>query len=59
MIALPPVLVGAVQFTVADALPPVAAPMTGTPGVVAGVTLDEELENAPEPSMLIAATVNV
>jgi hypothetical protein len=59
MIALPPVLAGAVQLTVAEALPVVGAPIVGAPGVVAGVTLVEELENNPEPMMLMAATVNV
>jgi hypothetical protein len=59
VIALPPVLVGAVQLTVADALPLAGAPMVGVPGVVAGVTLAEELENDPVPPTLMAATVKV
>jgi len=59
VITLPPELDGAVQVTVAEAFPPVAEPIVGSPGVVAGVTLDEEPENAPVPSMLMAATVKV
>ena len=42
----PPLLAGAVQVTVADAVPAVAVPMVGAPGVVAGVT---ELEAAEAP----------
>ncbi len=37
MIADPPLLTGAVQLTVAEALPRVAAPITGAPGTVAGI----------------------
>ena len=59
VIALPPVFVGAVQLTVTDALPLAGTPMVGVPGVVAGVTLAEELENEPVPTTLMAATVNV
>jgi hypothetical protein len=59
VIALPSVLAGALQLTVAEALPPAGAPMVGVPGVVAGVTLAEELENEPVPTTLMAATVNV
>jgi hypothetical protein len=57
--ALPPVLVGAVQLTVADALPLTGVAMVGAPGVVAGVTLADEAENEPVPTTLMAATVNV
>jgi hypothetical protein len=59
MIGLPPVFVGAVQMTVAEALPPSGASMVGGPGVVAGVTLAEEPENAPVPTPLMAATLKV
>ena len=56
---LPPVFVGAVQLTIAEAFPLVGRPMVGTPGVEAGVTLAEEFENEPVPTTLMAATVNV
>jgi hypothetical protein len=59
MIALPPVLPGAVQLTVADALPLEGIAIVGMPGVVAGVTLAEGPENRPVPVPLVAATVNV
>ena len=41
MIALPPLLTGAVKLTLAEALPPVAVTAVGAPGTVAGVTLFE------------------
>jgi hypothetical protein len=42
-----------------NALPGAAVPMVGAPGVVEGVTLVEELENAPVPIALMAATLKV
>ncbi len=57
--AAPPVEAGAVQLTVAEALPPVAVPMVGAPGVVAGVTELDWAEAVPVPTLLIAATVKV
>ena len=59
MIALPPLLAGAVKVTLAWALPAVAVPMVGAPGVVAGVTLFDAAEAAPVPTALVAVTVNV
>jgi hypothetical protein len=56
---LPPVFVGAAQLTVAEALPLAGASMVGIPGVVAGVTLAEEFENEPVPTILMAATEKV
>ena len=38
MMALPPLLAGTVQLTVAEALPATALPIVGAPGTVAGVT---------------------
>ena len=49
---------GAVQVTVAEAFPPVAVPMVGAPGVVAGVT-EADARLAPVPTPLMAATVKV
>jgi hypothetical protein len=59
VIALPPLLAGAVQLTVADALPPVAVMAVGAPGTVAGVTLLDGLEAGLVPIALVAVTVNV
>ena len=44
--ALPPLEAGAVQVTVAEALPAVAVPMVGAPGTVAGAVGVTELEAA-------------
>ena len=52
-------LAGAVKLTVACALPPVAVPIVGAPGTVAGVTLFEAAEAAPVPALFVAVTVNV
>jgi hypothetical protein len=59
MIAEPPSLAGAVNATVACALPAVAVPMVGAPGTPWGVTLFEGAEAAPVPTELVALTVNV
>jgi hypothetical protein len=59
VIALPPVLEGALQVIDAEALEPVAAPIVGAPGTVAGVTAFEALEKEPVPTTLMAATVKV
>ena len=59
MIGAPPVSVGAVQLTVAEALPAVAVPIVGAAGAVAGVTLLEAAEAGPVPAALVAATVKV
>ena len=54
-----PVLDGAVQVTVADPLPAVAATPVGAPGNVAGVTGLDGAEACPVPVALVAATVKV
>jgi hypothetical protein len=60
VIALPPVLEGALQVTDAEALPCEAVPMVGAPGTVgAGVTVFEALEKEPAPTVLMAATLKV
>ncbi len=57
--AAPPLEAGAVQVTVAEALPPVAVPMVGAPGTVAGVTELDAPDWAPVPTLLMAATLKV
>ena len=59
MIALPPLLLGAVKLTVACALPRVAVTPVGAPGTVAGVTALDGDEAAPAPTALLAVTVKV
>ena len=60
MIAEPPLEAGAVNVTVACALPAVAVPIVGTPGKVAnGVTLFDAAELLPVPIALVAFTLNV
>ena len=43
VIVLPPLEPGALKATLASAFPPVAAPMVGAPGTVAGVALSGSL----------------
>ena len=50
---------GAVQVTVAWALPAVADTLVGTPGGAAGVTLLDAADAGPLPAQLAAVTVNV
>jgi hypothetical protein len=57
--ALPPLLAGAVQLTVALALPATAVTAVGAPGVDSGVTAAEAAEAGPVPAALVAVTVNV
>jgi hypothetical protein len=57
--AEPPLLAGAVNVTVACALPAVALPMVGAPGTIAGVTLFDAAEAAPVPATFVAVTVKV
>jgi hypothetical protein len=59
VIALPPLLAGAVKLTVACALPALAATAVGAPGTVAGVTAVDELLAAPLPMALVATTLKV
>ena len=56
MIAEPPLLAGAVNATLALALPAVTVPIVGAPGTVRGVT-DAELDAALDPTALFALTV--
>jgi len=58
VIADPPFEAGAVQLTVAWALPHVAVTLVGAPGTVAGVTAFE-VATGPVPTALVALTVNV
>jgi hypothetical protein len=55
----PPLLAGAVNVTVAWALPPVAVPIVGAPGTVIGVTELLAPEAVPRPTALLAVTVKV
>jgi len=57
--AAPPVLVGAVQLTVAEALPSLAVTPVGAEGGPAGVTATEALEALPLPDAFVAVTVKV
>ena len=50
---------GAVNVTLACALPAVAVTAVGAPGTVRGVTLFDGAEAAPEPAAFVATTVNV
>jgi hypothetical protein len=59
VIAEPPLLAGAVKATLACALPAVAVPMVGAPGIVAGVVLFDAADAGPVPSALVAVTVKV
>ena len=59
MIALPPLLTGAVKLTLAVELPAVAAAAVGAPGTVAGVTLFDAVDGALEPAAFVAITVKV
>src|SRR3954451_5324091 len=56
---LPPLETGAVQFTIACALPGVAVTPVGAPGGAAGVTAAEEVEGALLPTAFVATTVKV
>ncbi len=55
----PPLEAGAVQETVAVALPGLAVTAVGLPGTVAGVTLFEASDAGPVPVAFVAVTVNV
>ena len=61
VIVLPPLFVGAVQVTVADALPAVAVTPVGAPGTPGplGVTALDGDEDGPVPLAVVADTVNV
>jgi hypothetical protein len=53
------VLAGAVNVTVASALPLTAETLVGAPGTVAGVTALLALEAVPVPTALVAVMVKV
>ncbi len=59
VIALPPLLDGAVQLTVADPLPAVAVTPVGAPGRLFGVTALDGDEAGLVPVEFVADTVNV
>jgi hypothetical protein len=62
VIALPPLLAGAVQLTVAIVLPATALTPVGEPGTVVtavGVTAADAAEAGPVPTALVAVTVKV
>jgi hypothetical protein len=59
VIALPPLLAGAVQLRVACALPAVAVTPVGAPGTVAGVTLFDGADAGLVPMAFVAVTVKV
>jgi hypothetical protein len=50
---------GALHVTVDCALPAVAETLVGAPGMVAGVTALDALDDAPVPTVLIVVTMNV
>ena len=55
----PPLLAGAVHDTDADPTPPVAVPIAGAPGVLAGTTEFEALDGFPVPTPFVADTLKV
>ena len=59
VIAEPPFEAGALQETVADALPATAETPVGASGTVIGVTATEAAEAAESPRLFVAFTVNV
>ena len=59
VMALPPLLAGAVKLIVTWVLPAVAVPMVGAPGTPAGVTLFDAADAAPAPFAFAATTLKV
>ena len=59
VIALPPVEAGAVNATLAWALPAVATGLVGAPGTVLGVTAADAAEATEFPAALVATTEKV
>jgi len=59
VIAAPPSLVGALNETVALALPLTAETEVGEPGTVAGVAVTETVEDSESPTPLVAMTLKV
>ena len=56
---LPPVEAGAINVTLACALPAVATGLVGAPGTVIGVTAPDATEATEFPAALVATTVKV
>lgn len=59
VITLPPLLVGALNATLAEAFPVVATTFVGALGIVAGVTAADAEEGAEFPNALVATIVKV
>jgi hypothetical protein len=59
VIGLPPSLAGGPNATDTHPKPPVAVPMTGLPGTVAGTNVPDEDDAGPVPTPLVAVTVHV
>ena len=59
VIELPPVVPGAVNATLAEALPAVALTPVGAPGTVAGVTEEEAEDGTELPTEFVDTTVKV
>jgi hypothetical protein len=59
VMVLPPVEAGAINVTLACALPAVATGLVGAPGTVLGVTAVDATEATEFPATLVATTVNV
>jgi hypothetical protein len=59
VIALPPLLTGAVKLTLACVSAADAVTFVGAPGTVAGVTLFDAIDGALDPAAFAATTVNV
>lgn len=59
VIALPPVLVGAINATLAVVFPAVATTDVGAPGTVTGITAAEAAEGTELPTAFVAFTVKV
>ena len=57
--ALPPLEAGAVNATLACALPAEATGLVGAPGTVNGVTADDAVDAEELPAALVATTVKV
>ncbi len=57
--AEPPLLDGGVKATTAEALPAVAVPMVGAPGIGFGTMELDAVEDGPVPTPLVAVTVKV
>ena len=55
----PPVEDGGVNATDAEASPAVATKLVGAPGVVRGITADDETDATLSPRALVAFTLNV